>query len=154
MISYTLKCSKGHRFESWFQSAAAFDTLKDGHHLSCAICGSSEVEKAVMAPAVSAARNKAKRPAEAEMAKATGAGEPTRDVPSDVKDALQKLKAHVEANSDYVGTSFAKQARDMHLGDAPERPIYGEASPADAKALVEDGVPVLPLPFAPTKKVN
>lgn len=151
MISYTLKCKDGHRFESWFQSAAAFDTLKDSGHLSCAVCGAPEVEKAIMAPAVSASRGKADAPP-SEAAPVPVASPP--EMPSDVQAALQKLKAHVEANSDYVGTSFAKQARDMHLGDAPERPIYGEVTPSDAKDLIGDGVPVLPLPFAPTKKVN
>jgi hypothetical protein len=150
MISYTLKCSDGHRFESWFQSAAAFDSLKAAGHLSCAICGSGAVDKAIMAPAVTAARNKA-APLPAQTA-ATVPAAP--DMPEDVRRALEKLKRHVEANSDYVGTAFARQARDMHLGDIPERPIYGEVTPKDAKALLEDGVPVMPLPFTPTKKAN
>lgn len=68
--------------------------------------------------------------------------------------ALTKLKAEVEANSDYVGKSFAKEARAMHLGEAPERAIYGEAKIEDAKSLIEDGIPVLPLPFRPTRKSN
>lgn len=75
-------------------------------------------------------------------------------MPEKMRAALQDMKEHVEANSDYVGTKFADQARAMHLGDAPERAIYGEANREDAKALLEDGVPVIPLPFVPTKKVN
>ncbi|MEO0938648.1 MAG: DUF1178 family protein [Pseudomonadota bacterium] len=130
MIKYTLKCANGHAFESWFASADAYDSLRDAGHVSCAICGSVQVDKAVMAPRVSTADDEAR------------------------SRALQKMKAEVEQNSDYVGTNFAREARAMHLGDAPERSIWGEAKPAEAKALIEDGVPVLPLPFTPKSKAN
>ena len=73
---------------------------------------------------------------------------------AEVKAALAQMRKHVEANSTYVGGNFAKEARAMHLGDAPERAIHGEAKPAEAKALIEDGVPVMPLPFMPKSKVN
>lgn len=74
--------------------------------------------------------------------------------PKPVENPLAKLRDAVEANSDYVGKSFAKQARDMHDGVVPERPIYGEANTEDAKKLVDDGIPVMPLPFVPRKKTN
>ncbi len=166
MISYTLKCRDGHRFESWFQSAVAFDSLKSAGHLSCAVCGSGEVDKAIMAPAVSASRDAPappmpgptpphpQTPAQASNAQPVARVPAAADMPAEVRHALEKLKKHVEANSDYVGTGFARQARDMHLGDIPERSIYGEVTPKDAKDLLEDGVPVLPLPFTPTKKAN
>lgn len=153
MISYTLKCDNGHRFESWFQSASAFDTLKGSGHLSCAICGSAKVGKAIMAPSVTASRNKSADTAPAPQAPPAVAATPPA-MPQEMRVALKKLKEHVEKTSDYVGRDFARQARDMHLGDRPERPIFGEVSPADARTLVEDGVPVLPLPFTPSKKAN
>ncbi|MEM8576393.1 MAG: DUF1178 family protein [Pseudomonadota bacterium] len=131
MIKYTLKCADGHGFDSWFKSADAFDTLAAAGHVTCPECGSAQVSKAVMAPQVRAARD-----AEAKA------------------QALQAMKAHVEQNSDYVGKDFASQARAMHLGDAPERSIWGEAKPAEAKSLIEDGVPVVPLPFIPKSKAN
>ncbi|MGL5008851.1 MAG: DUF1178 family protein, partial [Paracoccaceae bacterium] len=75
--------------------------------------------------------------------------------PRDTKEhALAALRAKVEAESDYVGPNFAAEARAIHAGDAPERAIYGEARFEEAKALIEDGVPVAPLPFIPTRKAN
>lgn len=138
MIKFSLSCAKGHSFESWFQSGAAFDGLVQRALVTCPVCGSPDVAKALMAPAVSPARKAATAP-------------PT---PEDVAAKLASLRAEVEANSDYVGDRFADEARAMYLGDIPDRPIYGEAKLTDAKALIDDGVPVLPLPFTPTRKTN
>lgn len=146
MIKYTLKCAEGHDFESWFASASAFDTLKASGHLVCVTCGSSRVEKAIMAPRVSTSKTEAVAPSNTDPQTLTGH--------VDMEATLSKMRAEVEKNATYVGRDFAKNARDMHLGDAPERPIWGEANAREAKALVEDGVPVAPLPFVPTRKVN
>jgi hypothetical protein len=167
MIQYSLKCREGHGFDSWFQSADAFDKLKASGHLACAICGSGHVEKAIMAPRVTSARKKAALPAAESAAKlpapmestpmgsARGAKLPEAKMPDPkMQEALAAVKREVEANSDYVGTKFVAEARAMHLGDAPERSIYGEAKVEEAKALIEDGVPVVPLPFTPTRKTN
>ncbi|MBO9465186.1 DUF1178 family protein [Tropicibacter sp. R15_0] len=142
MIQYSLKCANGHRFDSWFQSASAFDKLQGAGHVTCAVCGTSEVEKALMAPRVN-------KKAEAE-SNATDLRSPD----TAAEEALAKIKAHVEENSDYVGKDFASEARAMHLGDSPERSIWGEAKPEDAKALIDDGIPVAPLPFVPNRKSN
>ncbi|MDQ2089408.1 DUF1178 family protein [Marimonas arenosa] len=144
MIQFSLKCAEGHRFDSWFQSAEAFDTLQAAGHVACAVCGSSKVEKAVMAPRVRPARGQADAVPE----------RPLSAPASPAEQALAALKAHVEANSEYVGMAFAREARAMHDGDAPERAIYGEAKPEEAKRLIEDGVPVAPLPFRPGRKSN
>ncbi len=141
MIQYVLKCDEGHQFESWFQSAAAFEDLKKAGHLTCTFCGSDRVEKAIMAPSLSSGRK-------------TTAPVPLSDSASEPEAAIKAMRAHVEKNADYVGNRFAAEARSMHLGDAPERAIYGEASGADAKALIEEGVPVAPLPFVPNRKAN
>ncbi|MDA7966596.1 DUF1178 family protein [Ruegeria sp.] len=150
MIQYALKCSDGHSFDSWFQSAAAFDKLAAAGMVTCAVCGSAQVEKAIMTPRVRPARNAvapvAPQPEPAPIDMATPAPE--------VEQALAKLRDVVEKNSDYVGNEFASEARKMHLGDAPERAIYGEAKPEEARALIEDGVPVAPLPFIPSRKTN
>ncbi|MCL1629416.1 DUF1178 family protein [Roseibaca sp. V10] len=130
MIKYTLDCPKGHRFESWFQSGAAYDDLRDRGLVTCPDCGSDDVTKAIMAPSVKTAKR------------------------VEVAEKLQALRAEVEAKSEYVGKDFAHQARAMHLGDAPERAIYGEAKLEDAKALIDDGVPIMPLPFIPKSKAN
>lgn len=147
MIQYSLKCEDGHAFDSWFQSASAFDSLKKTGHINCVVCGTSNVEKAIMAPRVTASRKKAKEPD----------AKPQAMVASTKPDAqpdLAEMKRKIEANSDYVGENFASEARSMHLGDAPERSIYGQANVEEAKSLIEDGVPVLPLPFMPTRKTN
>lgn len=134
MIRFNLKCDKDHQFESWFQSGDAFDRLASSGMVSCPACGSTAVVKTIMAPAVST--SKAVTP------------------PKPAENPLAELRDAVEANSDYVGKSFVKQARDMHDGVVPERPIYGEANTEDAKKLIEDGIPVMPLPFVPRKKTN
>ncbi|WP_170416638.1 DUF1178 family protein [Ruegeria atlantica] len=147
MIQYSLKCSRDHTFDSWFQSAAAYDKLASTGMVTCVVCGDANVEKAIMTPRVRPARN----------AKTSEQQEKPIDVatPSpDIEKVLADLRRKVEENSDYVGKDFAKEARKIHLGDAPERAIYGEAKPDEAKALIEDGVPVSPLPFLPTRKTN
>ena len=143
MISFTLRCADGHQFDSWFQSADAYETLKKSGHVECAVCGSTSVEKAIMAPRVSTARN----------SDAPGAGALSAPA-SPAEQALAELKARIEANSDYVGLEFAREARAIHDGEAPERPIYGEAKADEARKLIEDGVPVAPLPFRPGRKSN
>ena len=152
MIRYALKCDQGHVFESWFQNAAAFDGLKAGGHVTCPTCGSSAVEKSLMAPKVRPARKAA--PAPAEPTPGPQGDTPVAAPSPELEQAIAEMRAKVEAESDYVGDSFAKEARAMHLGDTPERSIYGEAKPDEARALIEDGVPVLPLPFRPTRKSN
>ena len=134
MIRFQLKCDQDHEFESWFQSGAAFDKLVKAGMVTCTVCGSSKVSKTIMAPAV-AKKNQitAPKPTEA---------------------ALAAMRDQVEKNSDYVGENFAKEARDIHDGTAPERAIYGQANLAEAKKLVDDGIPVVPLPFMPRKKTN
>ncbi len=134
MIRFHLKCDQNHEFESWFQSGDAFDKLVATGMVNCTSCGSTAISKSIMAPAVSTSTQvTAPKPTEA---------------------ALTELRDKVEANSDYVGGSFVKEARDMHDGLKPERPIYGEAKMDEAKKLLEDGIPVMPLPFIPRKKTN
>ncbi|MGA1613135.1 MAG: DUF1178 family protein [Lutimaribacter sp.] len=157
MIQFSLKCAEGHRFDSWFQSASAFEKLQGAGMVSCAICGSGSVEKALMAPRVRPARQAAE--AAQPPAPAPGAAAPvapgalTRPA-SPVEQQLAELRRKIEQNSDYVGMNFAKEARAMHDGTAPERAIYGEARPDEARKLLEDGIPVAPLPFIPGRKTN
>ena len=143
MIRYALKCLDDHGFDSWFQSADAFEGLLKSGHLSCPVCGSAAVEKTLMAPVVRPTRK---------------SGEPTpatlSEPANDRERALAALRAKVAANSEYVGMNFVAEARAIHDGDAPERSIYGEARPDEAIRLLEDGVPVAPLPFMPARKAN
>jgi hypothetical protein len=144
MIRFSLACPADHAFESWFQSGAAFDALLSAGHVNCPSCGSVEIRKSLMAPAVAPARKAAKP-----------AGPGALSAPSDPREeALKALRREMETNSDYVGSSFALEARRIHDGDAPQRAIYGEAKLEDARKLLEDGVPVMPLPFLPARKAN
>lgn len=161
MIQYNLKCADGHRFDSWFQSAKAYDTLASSGHLSCAICGSAKVEKSIMAPRVATSDTQQTPEAPAappttttQPSKATAPAKPLSAPASPVEQAIAALRRHVEANSDYVGKNFVSEARAMQAGEAEERPIWGEARGDEAKALIDDGVQVMPLPFLPTRKAN
>jgi len=150
MIRYTLRCGKGHGFESWFQNAGAFEALAGSGQLACPVCGDGAVEKGLMAPAVTPARR-----AEAAQTAAGARDKPDLAAPaSELEEALAEMRRRVEANSEYVGMNFVAEARAMHEGDAPERSIYGEARPEEARKLLEDGVPVAPLPFLPSRKAN
>jgi len=161
MIRYTLKCDRDHSFDSWFQSASAFDKLREARLVSCTICGSAVVEKAVMAPRVRPARSKSAPPgknaaAPAEVGQdATPSPVPAKGTLSAPASAMEQkiaaMRARIEASSEDVGPEFAREARAIHAGDAPARPIIGEARPAEAKRLIEDGIPVAPLPWSGRK---
>lgn len=143
MIRYALKCSNDHGFESWFSSSSSFDDLRGRGHVACPHCGDADVDKALMAPSLPAGRD------------TDGPSKPnlsTSDTP--VEEKLRKLRAMVEKNADYVGRDFARQARAIHDGDSTDRPIWGEARPDEAKKLLDDGIPVAPLPFLPSRKAN
>ena len=147
MIRYALRCSGGHDFDSWFRSADAYDTLRAAGHVTCPDCGRSEVEKALMAPGVVTRPGATVPPPPAPAAPDTAPDTARRA-------ALEALRKRVEATSEYVGLRFAAEARQMHSGATPERPIHGEARPDEARALIDDGVPILPLPFVPSRKAN
>ncbi len=143
MIRYALTCDKDHAFESWFQSAEGFDRLLGAGMVACSVCGSPTVSKSLMAPAVRPAR-KAAAPAERPLAAPASAAEM----------ALAALRRQIEDTSEYVGLNFAAEARAIHDGESPERSIYGEARVEDARRLIEEGLPVAPLPFLPARKAN
>lgn len=147
MIRFALKCEKDHHFESWFQSGTAFDALAARDLVTCPECGTAQVTKELMAPKVRASRKTAEAPDAAPQTM-------TNAVDPQVAQAIQVLKAHVEKHSDYVGKNFAAEARAMHEGETPQRAIHGEANPDEARKLIEDGVPALPLPFIPRQKTN
>ncbi len=148
MIRFALTCDRDHRFDSWFQSGMAFDALVAGKRLECPTCGSANVAKALMVPTVQhggAATGPGTSPSPAR---------PLADPATELEHALATLRRQVEQNSEYVGMNFAVEARAIHDGDAPARSIYGEARADEARKLMEDGVPVAPLPFIPARKTN
>ncbi|MCA0366998.1 MAG: DUF1178 family protein [Proteobacteria bacterium] len=137
MIRYALKCDQAHGFEAWFGSSADYDDQAARGLVECPFCGSHAVDKAVMAPAVGGAR------------KADAAIDAATRMHTMMMEAAREVRAHVEANFDYVGDAFAREARDIHEGRSEKREIYGEATPAEVRKLKDDGVPVAPLPSAP-----
>lgn len=158
MIVFDLHCDLGHRFEGWFGSSSDYEQQRERGLVSCPECGSSQVAKAPMAPAVPAKSNRdVPKPSVAN-------AEDTQPVsnmpmPPEVQEAMQALaKAQAKAlkSSTYVGDNFAEQSREMHYGERDEAPIHGKASLEEAKALVDEGVPVAPLPFpvAPPDELN
>ena len=145
MIRYALKCAEGHSFDSWFQSGDAYEALAEKGLVTCAICGGTEVTKAIMAPRVAGGDI-------VEVPEAPNT--PLQSPPHPAEEALRAMREHVEKTSTYVGGNFAREARAQHVGDVPEKPIHGEANAKEARALIEDGVPILPLPGPIGRKSN
>lgn len=140
MIRYNLVCTGGHDFESWFRDAAAFDKAAKAKAVTCPECGTSDVVKALMAPSVSTARKR-----EAAAVK-VAAPDPRQAA---MVEMVRKLRAHVTENADYVGAKFAEEARKIHYEEVEARGIYGEASPEEARSLIDEGIEFLPLPVLP-----
>ncbi|WP_028035915.1 DUF1178 family protein [Chelativorans sp. J32] len=137
MIRYGLICDNDHEFEAWFRSGEDFEAQKSRKLVSCPECGSHEVQKALMAPAVSTSRKKSQI--------ALAMSEEQKRALAQLKELSQKIRE----NSDYVGDKFAEEARKIHFGEAEARGIYGEATPDEVKSLAEDGVDFMPLPVFP-----
>ena len=140
MIRYALLCEHDHDFEGWFGASGDYDDQHARGLLQCPVCGSKAVRKAIMAPSVSGTK-----------AQAAGQGGAPQNHEM-MMQAAQAVRRHVEDNFDYVGDAFAREARAIHEGKSEERPIYGEASGAEVKKLIDDGVPVAPLPPGPPQK--
>ncbi|BAU92211.1 hypothetical protein MPPM_3606 [Methylorubrum populi] len=169
MIRFTLACDSGHEFETWFPSNAAYDEQSARGLVTCPFCDSARVAKAPMAPAV--ARTDRDRPeAPAPQRHAPAGSVPARpsppspvpaspaEIPSpmiaaeperQLRALLRAMREQVVASAEHVGDRFADEARAIHYGDAEDRAIYGEASPQDARALLDEGIDVMPLPPAP-----
>lgn len=166
MIRYALKCASGHGFESWFGGADAFESLRDRGLVTCPECGRAEVDRALMAPRVSTARGRAAASEPPSAAEAPSPPPHARPAPpaapaggrplaaSAREGFLAELRARVERESRWVGRRFAEEARAIHEGRSDQVSVWGEADPEEARALLEDGVPVLPLPFGPRAKGN
>lgn len=159
MIVFTLKCREGHEFETWFRDGATYERQARRGLVTCPDCGSTEVEKAPMAPRLGRSSKsepvpEPRRETPAEAATETGvppAAVPDRPpTPAEFRRALQVLRRHVEANCENVGKRFAEEARRIHKGEAKARGIYGDATPAEAKKLAEDGIEIAAIPWVPS----
>jgi hypothetical protein len=134
MIKYTLICEKEHGFDAWFDSVSGYERQAEAGRVTCPACGSAKVRKAVMTPAIATGRVR-RRPSDA--------------ISPEGLETLRAMRQHVMDNADYVGPRFAEEARKIHFGEIEARGIYGEATSAEARALIEDGVQVAPLPKLP-----
>jgi hypothetical protein len=168
MIKYRLQCDHEHTFDAWFANSAAFDTQAAHGLIACVECGSAKVAKAIMAPNVGikgnrkAAGGASKKPAAlpapevpsnpvvaANTAALSGEDAKRSAVARELAALLRKVRAEVAAKAEYVGPDFAEEARKIHYDEAPNRGIYGEATPDDVAALVDEGIAVMPLPALP-----
>jgi hypothetical protein len=148
MIKYSLKCREGHEFESWFQSGGAFDEQTDRGLVTCPICQSTKVTKAIMAPAIVFQGEK--------QGGAPLASEPARtpvalldETQQEHRALLRALRQKILTETDDVGDRFPEEARRMHEGIVPERAIHGQATFEEAKTLLQEGIGIVPLPILP-----
>ena len=165
MIRYALNCDRGHVFESWFQNSAAYDKQAKRSLVTCPVCGSAEIEKAIMAPRVSASSSDdaivtprvpvpqapaPQAPAPQAKPQATTTSVAMMSPPErELRQKLKEIRDHITKNASYVGTRFPEEARKIHYGETEHRSIYGEASPDEAKELFEEGIEFHPLPNLP-----
>lgn len=156
MIRYALHCDRDHQFESWFQSSSAYDSQVRRKLVTCPICGSAKIDKAIMAPRIVGKKGRGPatpppEPATTPASEAAPSGSTSLMMAQEreLRAKLKELRDHIVKNADNVGERFAKEARAMHYGDKEHRPIYGEASPDEAKSLIDEGIEVSPLPTLP-----
>jgi hypothetical protein len=164
MIRYSLACERGHAFESWFASSSAYDKQAKRGLVACPVCGSTKVDKAIMAPRLARSDKAIDLPAPAPAPAATPApaaspapqeAEPVAMISPqerELRTKLKELRDHLVKNSENVGRTFPEQARKMHYGEIEHRSIYGEASPQEAKDLYEEGIEFHPLPILPDER--
>jgi hypothetical protein len=156
MIRYALACDQAHEFESWFPSSDAFEAQRKGGLVACPVCGSGKVEKQIMAPRLARTdREAAAPPAPAPSPPAPVPAEAPAPQPMavfsekerELRAMFRALREHVQKNADHVGERFPDEARKMHYGEIEHRSIYGEASPMEARELIEEGIEIHPLPI-------
>jgi hypothetical protein len=152
MIRYNLRCERAHAFESWFQSSSAYESQEKRKLVNCPVCGSAKVERAIMAPQIVSKKGR-DVPVQAPVATTEVTAPASTPLmmaqERELRAKLKELRDHIVKNADNVGESFPNEARKMHYGDIEHRPIYGEASPEEARSLIEEGVEVSPLPVLP-----
>ena len=152
MIRYNLRCEHDHTFESWFQSSSAYESQEKRKLVNCPVCGSAKVERAIMAPQIVSKKGQdiaAPAPAAASEVTTPTSTPLMMAQERELRAKLKELRDHIVKNADNVGERFPNEARKMHYGDIEHRPIYGEASPDEARSLIDEGVEVSPLPVLP-----
>jgi hypothetical protein len=168
MIRYALNCGEGHTFDSWFQNSAAFDKQVKRSQVNCPVCGSAQVEKAIMAPRLANSEVADPQPSLTSPTPPSPS-QPLRPAPPrsimptnpvammlpperELRQKLKELREHITKNASYVGPRFPEEARKIHYGETEHRSIYGEASPDEAQELHDEGIEFHPLPILPDDK--
>ncbi len=160
MIHYQLRCSQQHEFDGWFPSSTGFEKQAKGGLVECPVCGDVKVGRALMAPAVATREAAAPapevvreapapRPAPVQAPAAVPGTTVSGPMPAHIRAMLQHMRAEVEKHCDYVGPTFADEARKIHRGESDKRGIYGETTPAEAEALADEGIEVARMPWVP-----
>jgi len=161
MIHYDLRCTEaGHEFDGWFRDSATFERQAEAGQIQCPVCADRRVVRALMTPAVATNRGALPAPTQPEAAPSSPAPAPTAasptpaqmaggSLPDAMRALLQRMRAEIERNCDYVGPQFADEARRMHRGEIDHRAIYGEATQDDAEALASEGIEVSRIPWVP-----
>jgi hypothetical protein len=162
MIRYALICDHEHSFESWFQNSAAYDKQVKRGLVTCPVCNSAKISKALMAPRLSGVKKRGQAIAAAEAAPAADmpAAVPAPAAPvamispqeQEFRAKLKELREHIVKNADNVGQKFPEEARKMHYGETEPRSISGEASPEQANELHEEGIEFHALPVLPEER--
>ncbi len=173
MIRYALSCDCGHAFESWFANSAAYDKQAKRALVTCPVCGSAKVAKAMMAPNLASGSARAAaagpQPPGPSPAPPNPAPPPLQPAPMppippknpvammspperELRQKLKELRDHITKNANYVGPRFPEEARKIHYGETEPRSIYGEASPDEARDLYDEGIEFHPLPILPDDK--
>ena len=151
MIHYQLRCEQGHEFDGWFNGSSGFEAQAERGLIECPSCGATKVRRALMAPAIATRDTPeppppAPRPTQQVLPPPAPGGMP---MPAQLVSLLQRMRAEVEKNCDYVGPSFAEEARKIHRGETGERGIYGETTPEEAESLADEGIEIQSIPWVP-----
>ncbi|WP_315723913.1 MULTISPECIES: DUF1178 family protein [unclassified Bradyrhizobium] len=156
MIRYALRCERDHTFESWFQTSSAYESQVKRKLVECPTCGSTRIEKAIMAPRIVSNKGReavpvpsAPAPVPAQEVIPPGSTSLMMAQERELRAKLKELRDHIVKNADDVGERFPTEARKMHYGETEHRPIYGEASLDEARELIEEGIEVAPIPVLP-----
>ena len=145
MVKYALACQSCHSgFEAWFSNSDAFDDQREKGMVTCPECGGANIAKQIMAPAVAGTK------------KCGGANVPAVQADGKIAEMMKAVREHIASTHEYVGSDFASRARAMHDGEAEAKPVWGETTVEEARALAEDGIPAIPIPepMTPPKPVD
>ena len=141
MIKFDLKCINDHIFEASFDDSSSFENQRKKKLIQCPYCNNSKISKSIMAPNITSKSNNSKKLKRSQ-----------ERIYANYNQQVKKLKKEIEKNYTYVGNKFPEEARKIHYGEKEDKPIYGEATEKESKDLIEEGIPLIRLPFEKKQK--